>query len=398
MVATPTPLQILMLEDDDAFAGLVARKLRTSGSELTIAPKLELALKHLARRRFDVVLTDLNVPDSQGIETFRTMFAAAPTLPIVVLTGQDDDALGLRCVQAGAQDYLIKDQLEAPLLVRALSYAIERKRMQLEAARISDELRRQNDELNADLRMAQQVQIAMLPMGSTRSNGLVAFAHRYRPAGPVGGDFLTEICTAKGPCAAVLFDVMGHGVRAALVTGLLRALVDEARVLTLGPERFLTLLNRNLRSIFRQADQQVFVTALCAVVDPQEHKMYFASAGHPNPLHIDTAEGQVTVLEANRGPPLGIADDGTWTQQTAPFSRGQRVMLFTDGLYEVEGADGEQFGVQRLVEAVERKMTLPANQLLGELVEEGQEFSVTGDFHDDVCVVMIEPQAQTSGR
>src|SRR5438477_465083 len=133
-------------------------------------------------------------------------------------------------------------------------------------------------------RMAREVQQAMLPTGNSRSNGLVSFTHRYLPAGPVGGDFFTEFCTPKGPCAVVLFDVMGHGVRAALVTGLLRALVDEGSVLSLGPERFLTQLNRNLRAIFRQADQQIFVTALCAVADPNEQQLYFASAGHPSPI------------------------------------------------------------------------------------------------------------------
>lgn len=389
-----TPLQILMLEDDDAFAGLVARMLRSSGSELVIAPKTEVALKHLAGRQFDVVLSDLNLPDTRGIETFQKIYAAAPKLPIVVLTGEDDDALGLRTVQSGAQDYLIKDKLEPAILLRSLTYAIERKRMQLEAARVSEELRRQNEEMQSDLRMAREVQTAMLPMGSSRSNGLVSFAHRYLPAGPVGGDFFTEFCSAKGPCGVVLFDVMGHGVRAALVTGLLRALVDESSVMSLGPERFLTLLNRNLRSIFRQANQNIFVTALCIVTDPIEQQVYFASAGHPNPLHLDTVNGKVLSLEATRGPPLGISDEGNWVKHNAPFAKGHRLLMFTDGLYEVEGPDGQQFGMQRVADCAQRKMKLPAAQLLSELVEEGQEFSTTGDFHDDVCVILVEPEAQ----
>jgi phosphoserine phosphatase RsbU/P len=388
-----TPLQILMVEDDEAYASLVARMLRRSGSELVVAPRLEIALKHLAGRQFDAVLSDLNLPDSKGIETFQRLLAAAPRLPLVVLTGEDDDALGLRTVQGGAQDYLVKDQLEAPLLLRALTYAIERKRMQLEAARISEELKRQNDEMRSDLRMAREVQSAMLPVGSGRSNGQVAFHHRFLPAGPVGGDFFAELCPPNGPCGVALFDVMGHGVRAALVTGLLRALVDETSVLTLGPERFLAQLNRNLRAIFRQADQQIFVTALCAVIEPAAGQLQFASAGHPHPLHLDASTGKVVVLESQRGPPLGISDSATWAGRSAPLQPGQRVLLFTDGLYEVEGPDGQQFGVPRLLEAAQRKLSLPGNQLLTEIVEEGQEFSSTGDFNDDVCLILVEPDA-----
>jgi sigma-B regulation protein RsbU (phosphoserine phosphatase) len=385
-----TPLQILMLEDDDSYASLVARMLRNSGSELVVAPRLEIALRHLMGRQFDVVLSDLNVPDSRGFETFQRMFAAAPKLPVVVLTGQDDDALGLRTVQAGAQDYLIKDQLAAPLLFRALTYAIERKRLQLETARITQELRRQNDEMHADLRMAREVQNALVPQGTGRSNGHISFAHRFLPAQPVGGDFFAEICPPQGPCGVLLCDVMGHGVRAALVTGLLRALFDEELLLSLGPEHYLAQLNRHLRSIFRQADQQIFVTALCAVANPETQRVRFASAGHPSPLHLDAAHQRVSSLESTRGPPLGISDDVTWEAHNAPFAPGQRVLLFTDGLYEVEGPEGEQFGVARLTESVARKLELPSAQLLAELVEEGQEFSTTGDFNDDVCAIVME--------
>jgi sigma-B regulation protein RsbU (phosphoserine phosphatase) len=396
-----SPLQILMLEDDDSYATLVARMLRNSGSELVVAPKLEIALRHLMGRQFDVVLSDLNVPDSRGFETFQKMLAAAPKLPVVVLTGQDDDALGLRTVQAGAQDYLIKDQLAAPLLFRALTYAIERKRMQLETARVTEELRRQNEEMHADLRMAREVQLALVPQGSGRSNGRVSFAHRFLPAQPVGGDFFAEFSPPEGPSAVLLCDVMGHGVRAALVASLLRALVDESALVALsrerelndpvaGPEHFLAQLNRSLRGILRQVDQQIFVTALCAVADAEAGRVRFASAGHPNPLLIDTAKGEVSSLESTRGPPLGITDSGEWVGHNVPFGLGQRLLLFTDGLYEVEGPEGEQFGLARLSESVERKLTLPAPQLLTELVEEGQEFSTTGDFNDDVCAILME--------
>ncbi|MBL8950577.1 MAG: fused response regulator/phosphatase [Myxococcaceae bacterium] len=387
-----TPLQILLIEDDEAYAGLVRRMLRTSGSELVVAERMEAALKQLAGRTFDVVLSDLNLPDSRGIETFQRVMAAAPKLPIVVLTGENDDALGLRTVQSGAQDYLVKDHVEPALLFRSLTYAIERKRMQLEAARVADELKKQNEVMQADLRMAREVQTAMLPFGASRSNGRVSFTHRYLPAGPVGGDFFTEFCSEKGQCAAVLYDVMGHGVRAALVTGLLRALADESSVLSLGPERFLTQLNRNLRSIFGKADQQIFVTALCVVADPLEQQVYFASAGHPNPVLIDAGSGTASQVETKRGPPLGLVDEGTWVKQSAPFAAGNRLLMFTDGLYEVEGTDGSQYGTARLAEAARHKAGLPATKLLAELIEEAQEFSTSGDFNDDVCAILLEPE------
>ncbi len=385
-----TPLQILLVEDDDAYAALVTRMLRSSSVELVVVDHMKAAIEQLGSRSFDVVVTDLNLPDSRGFETFQRIIAAAPKLPVLVLTGQDDDTLGLRTVQTGAQDYLVKDQLTAPILMRVLTYAIERKRLQLETARIHEALKEQNEHMLADLRMAREVQAALMPSGAEKSNGVISFAHRLLPAQAVGGDFFAELCPARGLCGVVVCDVMGHGVRAALITGLLRALVDETSLLTLGPELFFEQLNRNLRTILRQADQQIFVTAVCCVVDPAERRVRFASAGHPNPLLLDPSTGRVSQLETQHGPPLGISDASTWTANSTPFTPGQRIMLLTDGLYEVEGSDGSQFGLDRLQDSVSRKLRLSSSQLLAELIEEAQEFSSTGDFNDDVCAVIFE--------
>lgn len=123
------PLRILLLEDDGSFAELVQELIfeeLSSQWEIVHVHQLQAALEYLQAHSPEVVLTDLNVPDAQGLETLRALHQVAPALPVVVLTGMENLDLGLRALREGAQDYLNKQDINAPLLERSLRYAIER--------------------------------------------------------------------------------------------------------------------------------------------------------------------------------------------------------------------------------------------------------------------------------
>ncbi|HSE59605.1 MAG TPA: PAS domain S-box protein, partial [Nitrospiraceae bacterium] len=127
--------QILLVEDHEGDARLLQELLAEAGAgrfTLLRAERLETALTHASRPGIDLILLDLSLPDSQGTETLARMHEAAKGIPIVVLTGLDDEELGLRLIQSGAQDYLVKGQVTGPLLTRALRYAVERKRLEEE--------------------------------------------------------------------------------------------------------------------------------------------------------------------------------------------------------------------------------------------------------------------------
>jgi len=124
-----TPIQLLLVEDNAGDARLIRELLKDVGTpafEVTVAGRLEEALQAVAARRFDIVLTDLTLPDSRGLEAFRALRAAAPVTPVVVLSGVDDEELAVSAVREGAQDYLAKGRLEPHLLGRSIRYAIER--------------------------------------------------------------------------------------------------------------------------------------------------------------------------------------------------------------------------------------------------------------------------------
>ena len=129
------PAHILLVEDNPGDARLLRELLTESGTDrltLTHVDRLDAAIRCLTQAAFDIILLDLSLPDSQGAETLVRMHEAAQGIPIVLVTGREDEELGLQLIQAGAQDYLVKGQTTAPLLARALKYAVERKRLEEE--------------------------------------------------------------------------------------------------------------------------------------------------------------------------------------------------------------------------------------------------------------------------
>ena len=129
------PLKVLLIEDNPADARMIhemLKGLRDGVLELETADRLSTGIETLARGGRDVVLLDLSLPDSQGFDTFLKLREKAGSVPVVLLTGLDDEALAVRAVHEGAQDYLIKGQVDGHLLSRALRYAIERNKLMRE--------------------------------------------------------------------------------------------------------------------------------------------------------------------------------------------------------------------------------------------------------------------------
>ncbi|HEX9872602.1 MAG TPA: hybrid sensor histidine kinase/response regulator [Candidatus Tectomicrobia bacterium] len=121
----------LLVEDDPAVARLLREMLKTEAApfELVQMSHLGDALQHLGDERFDVILLDLSLPDSHGLETFTKVYQHAPQTPIVVLTGLDDETVASQAVRQGAQDYLRKGEINGRSLVRAIRFAVERHRV-----------------------------------------------------------------------------------------------------------------------------------------------------------------------------------------------------------------------------------------------------------------------------
>src|SRR5438105_4309856 len=148
LVSAPAAtLTILLIEDNPGDARLIreslneAREARGASLNLEYADRLSAGLARLSDGGVDAILLDLSLPDSQGLDTLSRLYSQAPGVPILVLTGLNDQTVGLEAVQKGAQDYLVKGQIDGQMLARSIRYAIERKQTE-EALRESEERNR----------------------------------------------------------------------------------------------------------------------------------------------------------------------------------------------------------------------------------------------------------------
>ena len=140
------PINVLLIEDHPGDAELVRERLcgQIGGSfqiKILWSDTLESGCHALSKGGIDLVLLDLSLPDSQGIKTFRAVRSQAPQVPVVILTGLDDQALALQSLQEGGQDFLPKDQATSQILARMIFYAVERKRVETALLRSEDRYR-----------------------------------------------------------------------------------------------------------------------------------------------------------------------------------------------------------------------------------------------------------------
>ena len=279
-------------------------------------------------------------------------------------------------------------------LVRLQTELLLANNARLEASR--QEIAAKNRAMEDDLFMAREVQLAMLPQGHlalTAAGRRLRLAHRYQPAGGVSGDFFDVVRISDRAAGVLVCDVMGHGVRSALVTAMVRAMLEELRPVAIDPGLLLTRLNRDLTRILRQAGGLIFVTAAYAVIDLGAGTLRYAQAGHPTPLRWDGATRTIRPVACNgeaAGPALGLMDDFEFAAVEETFVAGDRLALFTDGVFEAANAGGEEFGPERLAEALRHGAGLPLDGALAVLLGEVTEFCGGATFADDVCVVAAE--------
>ncbi len=270
----------------------------------------------------------------------------------------------------------------------------------VELARSREELRVKNSIMEENLHMAREIQLTMLPQqypvfppGVPPEQSAFQFVHRYQAAETVSGNFFSVYALSDTEAAVFICDVAGHGVRAALVTAMIRALAEELKPLAREPGNFLRKLNSDLCSILKSTGSPMLTTAFYLVADWRTGKMRFANAGHPKPLLLHRPAGKIEPLtnaSIRSEPALGLFDNPTYQTTEVTIAPGDFVMLFTDGLYEVQGLNEELYSQERLMLDVQNLLQKPAAQMFDDLLEAIRAISVDHEFEDDVCLVGVE--------
>jgi serine phosphatase RsbU (regulator of sigma subunit) len=381
-LGAPAARRLLLVEDDEGDAFLVRELLDEADAsrDVTWVRSLAEARTAMAESRFDCVLMDLGLPDATGLDALRDVLDEAADTAVLVLTGLADEQSGTAAMAAGAQDYLVKGQVDGELLTRSIRYAVERKRADEQLRRLyASELRESENT---------RLERGLLPHPLTRDTRL-SITTRYRSGrdGVLGGDFFDVVETADERLFILVGDVCGHGPDEAALGVALRIAWRTLVLAAVDLDELLPILDTVL--VGERRFEEVFATLAMLVVEPTRHRGRLFLAGHPAPLLLDRTPVQLP--DNLVGPALGMLPGVIWGSRIIELGPDWRLMLFSDGLVEGKiGLGSERLGVERLLEIAQ---AFPAYgdtpALVDHLIARAHELH-GGELTDDVAVLVVE--------
>jgi sigma-B regulation protein RsbU (phosphoserine phosphatase) len=367
---------ILIVEDDPAMRRAIERVLRSVGETVSVEGVAE-ALAQVAARRYAVALVDIQLPDGDGYDLCQKLRALSPETDVILMTGSlsgPDEKL-YRSLEEGAFYFLFKpfeQRVLRALVSRALDMQRERRAKESYAA-----------ELALDLDRARRFQRSLMPEAPLREAGWHVEG-RFLPCQALGGDFYLAVPNRDGSVSLALCDIVGHGVAAALVAGMLRSLLDQARRRDPGPLPVL----RELRGSLDFFENGGFATLVYAQL-LADGRVLLTNAGHPPPLLL--RRGQ---------PPRELSATGLFLSallartpdevETLALGAGDRLLVYSDGAFEARDPADQELGIARLATILEKTRALPVAAALDSVLCALREHAAGRPLGDDTTLLLAE--------
>jgi sigma-B regulation protein RsbU (phosphoserine phosphatase) len=335
MTANPTKADTFLLVDDEAgILNALKRELhgwaKDRSLKILTAPSAREGLKILEARpgEIAVICSDLKMPEMLGSDFLLQVKAEHPEIVTILLTGFSEAAEVMKAIKAGIFSYILKpwdpEYLQSEL-GKAFEFFCVQAQNKAYAKTIEEELK-----------WAGEMQRSLLKPSLGSSEG-VEFRTSYRPVSGlyIGGDYYDVLSLGPGRYLLLIGDVAGHGVRAALITGILKAVIYPEYVRgfpgkRLSPASFLAWLNDRMNFELRKASD-VMITFFAGVLDVGEKTLTYANAGQCHPL---IARGKKVTQLPVSGSGIGFASSILYTEKTEALEAGDVLVLYTDGLTE----------------------------------------------------------------
>jgi sigma-B regulation protein RsbU (phosphoserine phosphatase) len=374
-------LRILIADDDPMSLRLLIRTLELDHEVVQCQNGYE-AMQMLEGGGPALVVLDYQMPGLNGAQVCE-MIRSSPDpevaqSPIIMLTGHSNSQHEIECLRSGADDFVTKPVNMAVLRARIDThlrlYAL-RKQL-LAQKRELEQWRRRVEE---DLEAARLTQQAILPSRLPLLNGWTFGAH-YHPLMRIGGDIYDWVKTADGSLLVWMSDATGHGASAALLTTLSKLLFRHAAAETQQAAGLMDYVEREFQAVFKGHS---FMTAGCLVLSPDKGCVTFCGAGQP-PLLVARRGGKVHSIPSGR-PPLGLNKAAGSAEETCELAAGEAILLYTDGLYEMQDAAGQRLGHKALARMLPSVGAKAATAWLDCIVEKAAQYAGSVSFPDDIA-------------
>ncbi|MCB1142123.1 MAG: serine/threonine-protein phosphatase [Leptospiraceae bacterium] len=259
-----------------------------------------------------------------------------------------------------------------------------RERINSKTIRIQFERERLISSLKSDLSLAKRIQNKLIPSGTLNFSGLEVIS-QYLPLEDVGGDIFDITKLENGKIRIMLADATGHGVQAALITMLIKSEYESVKTASKSPQMVIDILNYMFYNKYYHLD--CIFSFFIADINLDYNEFVYASAGHPDQVFIQN--GQVKVLPKT-GRILGMMENSKFNESVFKFNPGDKILLFTDGLYEEFNNENEEYGDRRVINIIEKQASKSVSSIMNTLISQLNEFVGKEQIQDDITVIGIE--------
>ena len=382
--------RLLLVEDSATMRRMISALLGDEGYEVALAVDGNDGLVKAREAPPELIVSDYEMPELDGPGFCRAVKAdpALRSIPVLMLTtlgGTDSKVIGL---DAGADDYL-----EKPRSPQDVAELYARIRAQLRIADLRKELAERNAMLEAaqarfelELNLARKVQMGLMP-NPPNPRGRLRMAVRYQPANALGGDVYDFAAREGGKLAVLVADISGHGVNAALLSGMVKTLASPLLNGDATPGAVLAGLDAAVEQYFPEG---FFCTGFALVIDEQDGSLTYAGVGHPPALIVGPSGPRR--LDSENGL-LGIGLAGDTSDGTDTLAPGESILIYTDGLPDAMDPKDAMFGEPRIVAVLDALRGAEPSAILDAVEAAVAEHVRPGSPHDDINLVLIQNPA-----
>lgn len=384
--------RILLVDDNPTNLQVLFQTLNGHGYKLLVAKGGEAALEIARKARPHLILLDIMMPDLDGYQVCQKLKSDPDTrdAAVIFLSALDDTKDKVKGFELGAVDYVSKPFQGEEVIARVNTH--------LTLMRLQRKLADANERMRRDLEAAARVQHSLLPAVLPQTDA-ARFSWRYHPCDQLAGDSLSLFRLGNDHVGMYVLDVTGHGVASSLLSvavarslmprpdpgGVVLKVDDTGSPLVVRPAEVLARLNALYPM---SSNANFYFTIVYGVLDIEAKQFHFAAAGHPGPLHV-AADGTLQSFAAT-GIPIGLLEEATYEQATVDLASGDRVYLYSDGIYEEKNANSELFEQERLYETLREGRGVSLDESVDATIARVHQWSGAQTFADDVAILALE--------
>ncbi len=385
---------LLVVDDDPDILRVVRFYLTKQKYRVHTAESGREALGVLERERdVELILSDVMMPEMSGLDLLMAVRADTrfSDIPVILISAEGETSKKVAGLNLGADDFITKPFNFDELMARVKNH-IRLRRLQQEVVIASRQvlqanamLQHQNDRFLQDLEAARSLQMSLMP-DSLPNSDQVRLGARYLPAERLGGDFFDVVELDGGQRLGVLLaDVCGHGITAAFITAMTKIAFQSVCYASRDPAVVLEQMNRELTANLSNG----FVTVFYGVYDLTDRSFTYASGGHPPVLLQRRTTHEILELRPQETF-LGCFEPVAFRADTIQLRPGDRLLFYTDGLFESQRGPDDEFGMERVRAYLQQEQAREIQPLLDGLVEALMDFLAGAPVEDDITVVGLD--------